>query len=468
MQRSNQHVEDEATRFLLSRVDFERTTNVPYPQRDFRLDRMRRLLARLGDPQHALSIVHIAGTKGKGSTAATIASILRAAGYRTGLYSSPHLDRVEERLAIDGEPCPAHELADLVQRIRPAVESMDREPVDGPSASNRPTYFEIITALALLRFAEHRVEAAVLEVGLGGRLDSTNVCQPLVSVITSISFDHMQQLGNTLASIAREKAGIIKAGVPVVSGVTDAEPREMIADIARERDSRLIELSRDFDFQYTPPRDLQDTPSLGSIDFQCRAAGLQGELRAIELSLVGKHQAANAAVALVTIFELIRQGWKIDEQAIRRGLAQVSWPARVELIGRHPAIILDAAHNRASVEALVASLAASFSPSPRLAIFGTSRDKDARGMLEVLLPKFDEVILTQYVNNPRAVRPEKLDALAAELSSRPRHVTSDPAAAWQLACARATPDHLICIAGSFFLAAEMRAAIRASHAASAV
>lgn len=468
MQRPNEPIEAEATRFLLSRVDFERTTNVPYPQRDFRLDRMRRLLARLGDPQLALPIVHIAGTKGKGSTAATIASILRAAAYRTGLYSSPHLDRVEERLAIDGEPCPAHELAALVQRIRPAVESMDREPVDGPSASNRPTYFEIITALALLRFAEHRVEAAVLEVGLGGRLDSTNVCQPLVSVITSISFDHMQQLGNTLASIAREKAGIIKPGVPVVSGVTDAEPRAVIAEIARERDSRLIELGRDFEFQYTPPRGLQDTPSLGRMDFQCRAIGLQGELRAIELSLVGEHQAANAAVALVTIFELIRQGWKINEQAIRRGLAQVSWPARVELIGRHPAIILDAAHNRASVEALVASLAASFSPSPRLAIFGTSRDKDARGMLEVLLPKFDEVILTQYVNNPRAVRPEKLEAVAAELSSRPRHVASDPRAAWQLACARATPDHLICITGSFFLAAEMRAVIRASRAASAL
>src|SRR4051794_26122956 len=241
MQRSNQHAQDEATRFLLSRVDFERTINVPYPQRDFRLDRMRRLLARLGDPQHGLRVVHIAGTKGKGSTAAAIASILRAAGSRTGLYSSPHLDGVEERLAIDGEPCPPHELAALINRIRPVIEIMDREPLDGPSASNRPTYFEIITSLAFLRFAEQNVEAAVVEVGLGGRLDSTNVCQPLVAVITSISFDHMQQLGNTLALIAREKAGIIKPGVPVVSGVTESEPREIIAAIARNRGARLVE-----------------------------------------------------------------------------------------------------------------------------------------------------------------------------------------------------------------------------------
>ena len=462
MQRPNQYAEEEATQFLLSRVDFERTLNVPYPQRDFRLDRMRRLLARLGDPQHGLKIVHIAGTKGKGSTAAAIASVLRAAGHRTGLYSSPHLDRVEERLAIDGEPCAPHELAALINRIRPVVETMDREPLDGPSASNRPTYFEIITALALLRFAEQRVEAAVLEVGLGGRLDSTNVCQPLVSVITSISFDHMQQLGNTLASIVREKAGIIKPGVPVVSGVTDSEPRDTIAEIAR--DARAPHrIGRDFEFQYTPPHDLQATPSLGRMDFRCHARRPEYELAGLGLSLIGQHQAANAAVALVTILELNRQGWNINEQAIRRGLAQVSWPARVELIGRHPAIVLDAAHNRASVEALVASLDASFCPSPRLAIFATSRDKDARGMLEVLMPKFDEVIFTEYVNNPRAVRPEKLAALASELSPVRPHVTADPQAAWQLACERATPDHLICITGSFFLAAEMRAVILASR-----
>jgi dihydrofolate synthase/folylpolyglutamate synthase len=373
------------------------------------------------------------------------------------------LDRVEERLAIDGEPCPPRDLAALINRIRPVVETMDLEPLDGPSASNRPTYFEIITALALLRFAEQRVEAAVLEVGLGGRLDSTNVCQPLVSVITSISFDHTQQLGNTLASIAREKAGIIKQGVPVVSGVTDSEPRDTIAGIARERGARLVELNRDFEFQYTPPPNLQVTPSLGYMDFRCHAEGLEKELAGLKLSLVGQHQAANAALALVVILELKRQGWKIDEHAIRRGLAQISWPARVELIGRHPAIVLDAAHNRASVEALVASLDASFSPSPRLAIFGTSRDKDARGMLEVLMPKFDEVIFTQYVNNPRSVRPEKLDALANELSPVRRQVAADPEAAWQLACERATPDHLICITGSFFLAAEMRTVILASR-----
>ena len=255
----------EALEFLTSRIDYERTLNVPYTQRDFRLDRMRRLLDRLGNPQAGLKIVHVAGTKGKGSTAASIASVLRCAGYRTGLYSSPHLDRVEERFTIDGQYCPAVELVDLVARIQEIVAGMDDEPADELAGSNHPTYFEIVTALALVRFAERQVDAAVLEVGLGGRLDSTNICQPLVSVITNISFDHMQQLGNTLAAIAGEKAGIIKPGVPVVSGVTQAEPAEVVERVAAECGCRLSVLGREFDFNYRPPRHLETAPAVGHV-----------------------------------------------------------------------------------------------------------------------------------------------------------------------------------------------------------
>ncbi len=240
-----------ALAFLLGRIDYERMLSIPYGQRDFRLDRMRELAERLGNPQEQLQIVHVAGTKGKGSTAATITAILAAAGYRTGLYSSPHLERLEERIALDGQECPPEALAALIERVRPTVLEMDRQA--GPG-SHGPTYFEILTALALLYFVEHAVDVAVLEVGLGGRLDSTNICTPAVAAITSISYDHTRQLGSTLAAIAGEKAGIIKPGVPVISGVVDAEPRDVIARIAAEQHAPLVELGRQFEFAYHPAR----------------------------------------------------------------------------------------------------------------------------------------------------------------------------------------------------------------------
>jgi dihydrofolate synthase/folylpolyglutamate synthase len=453
--------DDVAVQFLNRRIDYERALVVPYGNRDFRLDRMRELLARLGNPQHALKIVHVAGTKGKGSTASMIASVLSAAGYRTGLYSSPHLERVEERFMIDGQICPRADLAELVGRIRPVVEAMDGEASAGQRDITPLTYFEITTALALVRFALARVDAAVLEVGMGGRLDSTNVCQPLVSIITSISYDHTQQLGSTLAEIAREKAGIIKPGVPVVSGVSEDEPRGVIAATARQHKSRLLELGRVFDFEYRPPRALDEQPALGQMDFTYHADGMTQTVDGLELALVGRHQAANAAVCMAALAELARGGFEIPESAVRRGLAEVRWPARIELVRSRPAVVLDSAHNVASVGALVEVLEESCSSPRRLLVFATTRDKDVRGMLEVLLPRFDEVIFTRYWANPRGVPPEELDRLAGELSPIRRHICTDPATAWRLARQLATEQHLVCITGSLFLAAEMRAAITA-------
>lgn len=448
---------DPALQFLTSRIDYERAWHVPYGQRDFRLDRMRQLLDRLGNPQDALAIVHVGGTKGKGSTAAMIAAVLRAAGFRTGLYSSPHLDRVEERLMIDGAICPGDEFAELVGRVRPAAEAMDGEATLDGCGSNRPTYFEIITAVALLRFARGRVDAAVLEVGMGGRLDSTNVCQPLVSVITSISLDHTQQLGSTLTAIAGEKAGIIKPRTPVVSGVVQSEPREVIARTAQANHCPLLQLGSDFDYTYRPPRHLETAPTQARMDFRCSASGAEWELNDVALNLTGSHQAANAAVGIATLLELRRQGWSIPEAAVRQGLAEVCWPARIEVLRRRPTVVLDAAHNVASIEALARVLDESFPAPRRLLVFATTRDKDARGMLCVLLPKFDEVIFTRYRSNPRGTPLEELDALAAELSPAVRHVCADAAAAWKLAWDLAGPENLICITGSFFIAAEMRA-----------
>lgn len=451
----------DALQFLDGRINYERDRAVPYRARDLKLERMRGFLDKMGDPQQQLPIVHIAGTKGKGSTAAMIGAILSAAGYRTGIFTSPHLDRIEERIAVDGQPCSPGELVELVDRIRPAVEEMDEEAGLESEEDYGPTYFEIIAAMALLHFSRSRVDTVILEVGLGGRLDATNVCSPRVCAITSIGFDHTRQLGNTLESIATEKAGIVKSGVPVVSGVTDSEPRDVIRKICGERGSPLSELCVDFDFQYHPPRHLEQDSKLARLDFASSEKYVQFNLQDLPLCLLGHHQAANAAVALAVLGELGELGWNIPERAVRTGLGSVDWPARVEPLSRRPTIVLDTAHNSSSVDALVRVLNESFSAKRRLLVFSASIGKDIRSMLECLLGAFDEVILTQYLNNPRAVPADKLAATAQKLGYNHCHVSPGPAEAWNQARSLATPDDLICVTGSVFIAAEMRERILA-------
>ncbi|MCH8046981.1 MAG: bifunctional folylpolyglutamate synthase/dihydrofolate synthase [Planctomycetes bacterium] len=445
-----------ALEFLYGRIDYERTPVVPYGKREFKLERMRELLRRLGDPQDALRVVHVAGTKGKGSTAAMIAGVLTAAGHRSGLFTSPHLDRLEERLAIDSAPCSGDELVRLVDRVKPIVEAMDAMGADDDEPASGPTYFEITTAMALLHFAERQVDAAVLEVGLGGRLDSTNVCQSVVSIITDISFDHTQQLGNTLAAIAREKAGIVKPGVPVISGVTGCEPREVIREICRQRESPLIELDVHFDFDYHAPRNLQAAPQASKIDVRFSDDRHYDDLT---LGLLGRHQGANASVAVATLGELRRQGWRIDDEHLRRGLREIRWPARIEVLSRRPTVVVDAAHNVASIEALLNTLDESFDVERRVLIFATTQDKDIEGMLARLLPKFSHIVFTKYRNNPRSVPPEQLAAISRTLSSGSGtvcRVCTDVPGAWDHARRLVGERDLICVAGSFFIAAEMR------------
>jgi dihydrofolate synthase/folylpolyglutamate synthase len=444
---------DAAIRFLLDRIDYERMQHMPYGVAELRLSRMTELLDLLGSPQRGMPIVHVAGTKGKGSTSAAIAAVLSAAGYRTGLFTSPHLERPEERIAVNGLACQPEELGELIADIRPAVEELDRLAARRGGGEIGPTYFEITTAAAFLHFARFEVDLAVLEVGLGGRFDATNVCTPLVSVITSISLDHTRQLGDTLSAIAGEKAGIVKPGVPVVSGVVAEEPREVIRETCRQRGCRLIELGTDFDFEYRPARNLQERAAAGRMDFRQHGTW---DCQDIALGLMGRHQAANAAVALAALEELRQAGWNIPEEAMRRGLTNLTWPARVEVVARRPAVVLDAAHNVASIEALLDTLDESFSAARRLLVFATTQEKDVRGMIGRLLGKFDEVVFTKYLNNPRAVPPEEMQGIALELSGRRYSAFSDPAAAWDAMHRLATPDDLICITGSFFIAAEMR------------
>jgi dihydrofolate synthase/folylpolyglutamate synthase len=418
---------------------------------------MRELLRRLGNPQERLPIVHVAGTKGKGSTSAMVAAVLGAAGYRTGLFISPHLERIEERITVDGQACPSDELVRLLERVRPVVETLDAEAT--ADNSGRATYFEIVTAVALLYFVAQRVDLAVLEVGLGGRLDSTNVCRPLVSVITSISFDHTRQLGDTLAAIAWEKAGIVKPGRPVVSGVVAEEPRQVVRQVCRGAGAPLVELGQHFSFEYTPPTHLEQGPAPGRLAFHYQGPTGRYDYPSLPLGLLGRHQAANAAVALAAIQELRTQGFAIDEPALARGLSALRWPARIELLAWHPAVIVDAAHNVASVEALVRSLQESFQVARRRLLFATTREKDLAGMLACLLPAFDEVVFTQYATNPRAVPADEAAAAAATISGRTYPVQPDAVAAWNDLRARSGPNDLLCVTGSFFLAAEIRRAL---------
>jgi len=451
-----------ALEFLLSRINYERMVAMPYHAGALKLERMRRLLSLVGDPHWGLACVHIAGTKGKGSTAVMLAAVLQAAGMRTGLYTSPHLSAIEERIAIDGAPCSREQFAALAAALEEAVGRLLALP--DALETGGPTFFEVTTAMAFLHFARQQVDCAVLEVGLGGRLDSTNVCQPSASVITSISFDHTRQLGNTLAAIAGEKAGIIKPGVPVVSGVVKDEPREVIRCVAAEQGATLFERGREFDFA-TAGSDGR----AGIQSFEYRESGY--ELRDIRLRMLGAHQAANAALAICTVRRLALEGWAIGETALRQGLATASVPARIELIGERPTVIVDVAHNVASIEALLSVVSDRFRAQRRVLIFASSKDKDTAGMLRLLLPRFHEVILTRYIENPRAVELEPLTRLAEEALGmggvngdvRPViHAAQSPAEAWELARRLAAADDLVCITGSFFLAAELRPLVLAT------
>ncbi|MFN7804695.1 MAG: bifunctional folylpolyglutamate synthase/dihydrofolate synthase [Planctomycetaceae bacterium] len=440
---------EQALEFLYSRVNFERQSSTQYGLGDFLLDRMRQLLQRLGNPQDRLPTVHIAGTKGKGSTAAMLASVLSAAGHRTGLFTSPHITQFEERFTVDGRQPTPDELVELVNQVADVVQAMDEMP-----GAMSPTYFEIVTALGWLYFSRQEAQLVVLEVGLGGRLDSTNICRPIVCVITSISRDHTKQLGYRVEQIAAEKGGIIKAGVPVVSGVLDPAARGVIEQIASERGCRLVQLGRELTSAYHP-----GAPSLpgGNCGIDHFDVSLNRQhWSGLPLALLGEHQARNGALVLAVVAELRAQGWMLPDEAIERGLRETRWASRIEVLGEYPAVIVDGGHNWAAVAALVETLTQRFRARRRILVFAASQDKDVAGMLRQLYPVFDTIILTAFHNNPRNLPAGELAQLSHAMSSRLVHVTNNSAAAWKLARRLAGPEDLICVTGSFFLAAELR------------
>ncbi len=432
----------QALEYLFGCINYEQ--RAPLPE-DLRLDEMHRLLEGLGNPHEQLRIVHVAGSKGKGSVSATLAAILQKAGYRAGLFTSPHLTRPEERVRIDGAPITPAELTSIVAEIREAV----------TKARLMPTFFEAITALGFLHFQRRQVDVAVVEVGLGGRLDSTNVCLPEVALVTSISFDHMSQLGNSLDRIAREKAGIFKKNRPAVSGVIDPAVSAVIAEVARERGAPLRQLNRDMSYRYESARlssDSQATERRARV----QVTTWRRQWPWLQLNLIGEHQAANAAVVLATIEILRERGWRISEEAVAEGLRTVEWPSRVEVIGRSPWLVLDCAHNTASARALVSTLAEVFPPSRRVLVFASSNDKEVPAILRILAPYFAYACFTPFGNNPRAVPPDQLAHWWKENGGG--NCSCHSLANDALAAARklAQPADLICITGSVFLAGELR------------
>jgi dihydrofolate synthase/folylpolyglutamate synthase len=432
---------NQALDYLYSFVDYSLKHISELARAEFNLDRMFALMAELGNPQNDYPILHVAGTKGKGSVAALCAAALQAEGYRTGLYTSPHLWDYAERIQIDGQPIAHEQLVELVGQVKPAVAKIPKL-----------TTFEITTALGLLAFAQNDVNAAVIEVGLGGRLDATNIVTPNVSVITSLSYDHMAVLGNTLAQIAGEKAGIIKEGVPVVSAPQAGEALEVLERVAREKNCRFFLVGRDVKFER-----LASSLDGQSLHLSTVHVPHSTETHPVELTipLLGSHQIENAAIAYAA---LKTSGIAISDEAIRQGFPRVKWPARFELLRREPPVIVDSAHNRDSARRLRETLDEYFPGVPVILIFCALEDKDIPGMLDELKPRLECVVATR-ADHPRAPSAEWI-AQQVEKATIPVEAVTPVASALARALELAGERKIVLSAGSVAFAGEVSAAWR--------
>ena len=441
---------EQALDFLYSFIDYSLKRNFRYSADKFNLDRMRALMRLLGDPQKDYQIIHIAGTKGKGSVAAMCTSVLMAQGYKTGLYTSPHMVDFTERIQINGQKISKIELVEIVETLKSLTEKVPEI-----------TTFELTTALAFVYFSIMQVDYAVFEVGLGGRLDATNIVDPIISVITSISYDHVQILGNTLSEIAGEKGGIIKPNTPVVIAPQKEEARLRLEEIAKHNNAPIIQVGRDYLYA-------ADTHSLDGqnvlfwtpeeqplVDEFIESAGrdIWSPMR-LRIPLLGFHQVENAATAYATLKTLEKFGVNISQQAYREGFGAVQWPGRMEILRNHPPLVIDSAHNRFSALKLRQAMDDYFPGLPIVLVFGASEDKDIEGMFQELLPRVWRVITTQS-NHPRSMDAEALVGIVHRFGC-PAQAITPMEDALSAALDEAGQESVILVTGSIFIAAAAR------------
>jgi dihydrofolate synthase/folylpolyglutamate synthase len=425
----------QALDYLLKFADYER---LPRSGIVWDLKRIERLLARLDNPQNYARSVHVAGTKGKGSTSAMIASILKAAGYKVGLYTSPHLLSYTERIRVNGKPIAEADWAKLVEIIQPHVEAEN-----ALGDLGELTTFEIFTAMAFLHFARVKGDYQVLEVGLGGRLDATNVIQPQVCVVASISFDHMDVLGDTLAKIAQEKCGIIKPGADVVTAPQFPEALEVIERVCQEKGVRLVKAGKDVTWERV---------GFNQEGQDFRVKGLKGEYK-LRIPLLGEHQLENAANAVAALELLQEQGAKISTHHIVEGIKKVDWPGRLQILRKKPWVVVDGAHNAHSMQRLREALAEYFKYDKVKLILGFGADKDIPGMAAEAAQMTGDIILVAS-KHPRAVKAETLAAEFEKHGVKPR-IAENVKDAMKLALEEVGHNDLICAAGSIFVIAEV-------------
>ncbi len=441
----------QAVDFLLAAVDYEKKAAFKYSGATFDLERVRRFLAAVGNPQQDYKIVHITGTKGKGSTAAMTASALRAAGFKTGLFTSPHLVHLEERIAVDAEPMRREDTLELINAIADYVEAERRR-----DFWDSPTFFEMLTAMGLLHFSRVGADFAVVEVGLGGRLDSTNIVDAAACAITSIGFDHTDKLGETLREIAGEKAGIIKSPAPVATAVDQPEALQVIRERCAAFSARLYEAGRDVHAEVLGPE--PGAPPRMRVALRSRRRGrFETSLR-----LLGRHQARNAAVVLGLLDALEETGAlpPLSSETIAQGLSEACLPGRAQILDRRPRVLLDGAHTVESVRALRETIR-EFIPHDRLLlVFGVAADKNVDGILREIVPHAAEVVFTQ-ASSPRAADAAELAERAKASCGKTAEAIPSPLAALVRAEALAGPNDLIAVVGSFYLAGDILKALDA-------
>ena len=440
-----------ALRYLGSLTDYERLRIVRYTSQNFDLDRMKTLLKKLGHPQEQFKTVHVAGTKGKGSTCAMVAAMLQANGYRVGLYPSPHLVDIRERIQINGEMIATADFARLVRQVEPIV----------ARSKPTPSYFDVLTAIAFKYFAEQKVDIAVIETGLGGRLDSTNVIKPEVTAISSISKDHMAQLGNTLGKIATEKGGIFKHNIPALSVMQDPEAEASLKACAEKVGAPLEFVGKQIEFSCR----FESSRMLGPHNRVCLTTP-NTKFEHLAVPLVGEHQAINCGLALSIIDKLKGRGFAINDMQAIEGLKRLSMPGRMEQIATNPRVIVDGAHNAASIDAFMRAIGQHVPYDSMVLIFGCCSDKDVTGMLEKITGGADKVIFTK-VDNIRTADPQELAAQYTELYGKMAQVAGSLDEALAIANRAVSKEDLVCITGSFYLVGEAKKYFAAKQAAQA-